>query len=51
MRSTHAQRVLVATLTLLLAVCWAIVIFTAVHVSTIVLQTLEMIVDLAAISP
>lgn len=40
---------LVAPLALLFA--WAIVIWVALHVSTIVLQTLDMIVELAAITP
>lgn len=34
-----------------LAICWAAVIWTACHVSTIVLESLQMIVELAAISP
>jgi len=34
-----------------LLVAWSGVIWVALHVSTIVLQTLEQIVDLAAISP
>lgn len=36
---------------ILLAVVWVAVIATALHVSGIVLQLLEQIVDLAAISP
>jgi hypothetical protein len=39
----------VAPLALLCA--WAVVIWVALHVSTIVLNTLDMIVELAAISP
>lgn len=34
-----------------LLIAWCLVIWVALHVSTIVLQTLEQIVDLAAISP
>lgn len=37
--------------TLLLVVAWAVVVLVAMHVSTIVLNTLDMIVELAAISP
>lgn len=33
------------------AVVWILVILGAVHVSTIILNTLDMIVELAAISP
>jgi hypothetical protein len=40
---------LISPLALLIA--WAIVIWIALHVSTIVLETLDMIVELAAISP
>jgi cytosine/uracil/thiamine/allantoin permease len=40
---------LLAPLALLCA--WALVIWVALHVSTIVLETLDMIVELAAISP
>jgi hypothetical protein len=51
MRTTHAQRALLATLVLLLAVAWTVVIAVAIHVSQIALANLEMIVELAAISP
>lgn len=51
MRSTHAVRTLIATLVLLLAVAWTVVIAVAINVSQIALANLEMIVELAAISP
>ena len=51
MRSTHAQRVLAVTAILTLLAAWAVVILVAMHVSEIVLDTLDMIVELAAISP
>jgi hypothetical protein len=49
---TSAIRRLIAMLAPLALLCaWAVVIWVALHVSTIVLQTLDMIVELAAISP
>lgn len=51
MRSRNAQIGLLATLTLLLATCWVIVIAVAIHVSQIVLNSLEMIIELAGITP
>lgn len=40
-----------ALLGVLTLTVWALIIWMACYVSTIVLQTLQMIVDLAAISP
>lgn len=40
-----------ATILLVLIGAWCAVIYVALHVSTIVLDTLQMIVELAAISP
>jgi hypothetical protein len=34
-----------------LLIAWAMIIWVALHVSTIVLNTLDMIIELAAISP
>lgn len=51
MKPTRTQKVLSATLALLLLAAWSVVILVALHVSQIVLNTLDMIVELAAISP
>lgn len=51
MKTTLIQRVLAVAAPLALLIAWAIVIWVALHVSTIVLDTLDMIVELAAISP
>jgi hypothetical protein len=40
-----------ASILLVLIGAWCAVIVTALHVSTVVLNTLDMIVELAAISP
>jgi hypothetical protein len=41
----------IAASIIVLAIVWVVVIGVALHVSSIVLDTLEQIVDLAAISP
>jgi cytosine/uracil/thiamine/allantoin permease len=51
MRTDHLKRFLALLAPLALLIAWAIVIWVALHVSTIVLETLDMIVELAAISP
>lgn len=51
MRTSALRRVLAYAPALLLLIAWALVIWIALHVSTIVLDTLDMIVELAAISP
>jgi hypothetical protein len=51
MRTSALRRLLAFTPALLLLIAWAIVIVVALHVSSIVLNTLDMIVELAAISP
>jgi hypothetical protein len=48
---THIRTALAMLAPLALLIAWAVVIWVALHVSTIVLQTLDMIVELAAISP
>jgi hypothetical protein len=50
MRISAIRRLLAYVPALLLLVAWAIVIWVACHVSTIVLKTLDMIVELAAVS-
>jgi hypothetical protein len=51
MRISAIRRLLAYVPALLLLVAWALVIWVACHVSTVVLETLDMIIDLAAISP
>lgn len=51
MRTNALTRILRSLVPLVLLVAWAVVIWVALHVSSIVLQTLDMIVELAAISP
>lgn len=51
MRTDRIRQVFAVVAPLVLLCAWAVVIWVALHVSTIVLQTLEMIVELAAISP
>jgi hypothetical protein len=51
MRNQALARYLRYVYPLVLLVAWAILIWTALHVSSIVLNTLDMIVELAAISP
>lgn len=51
MKPETMRWVAIAASIILLAVVWVAVIATALHVSSIVLQTLEQIVELAAISP
>lgn len=51
MRIDLAKKLLAILSPLCLLIAWAIVIWVALHVSTIVLDTLDMIVELAAISP
>lgn len=51
MRIRPLSRLLQYLAPLVLLVAWAILIWTALHVSSIVLNTLDMIVELAAISP
>jgi hypothetical protein len=51
MRIDLAKKILALLSPLALLVAWAVVIWVALHVSTIVLDTLDMIVELAAISP
>jgi hypothetical protein len=51
MRTSALRRILALVAPLALLIAWAIVIWVALHVSTIVLETLDMIVELAAISP
>ena len=51
MNQTKLRGSLTIVLTLLLLVAWAGVIWVALQVSTIVLNTLDMIIELAAISP
>ena len=50
MKNPHLRACLVGLLGLLTTACWALIIWTALHVSTIVLDTLDMIVELAAMS-
>jgi hypothetical protein len=51
MRISAVRRLLAYLVPLILVIAWAIIIWIALHVSTIVLNTLDMIVELAAISP
>lgn len=51
MRIDWIRQLLAVLSPLALLIAWALVIWVALHVSTIVLDTLNMIVDLAAISP
>jgi hypothetical protein len=51
MRISALRRLLAYTPALLLLIAWAIVIWIACHVSSIVLASLDMIIELAAISP
>jgi cytosine/uracil/thiamine/allantoin permease len=51
MRISAIRRLFAMLAPLALLIAWAVVIWVALHVSTIVLQTLDMIVELAAISP
>lgn len=50
MRLQQLRTALLSLLAVAVVVAWAIVIAVAVHVSTIVLNTLSVIVDLAAMS-
>jgi hypothetical protein len=51
MRTSPLSRLLSYLVPLVLLVAWAVIIWVALHVSTIVLNTLDMIIELAAISP
>jgi hypothetical protein len=51
MRTDRIRQLLAVVAPLALLCAWAVVIWVALHVSTIVLETLDMIVELAAISP
>ena len=51
MRTDRIKQALALIIPLVLLVAWAIIIWVALHVSTIVLNTLDMIIELAAISP
>jgi hypothetical protein len=51
MRIAPLARLLGYLAPLVLLVAWAVVIWVALHVSSIVLNTLDMIIELAAISP
>jgi len=51
MRISAIRRLLAYVGPFLLLLAWAVIIWVALHVSTIVLNTLDMIVELAAISP
>jgi hypothetical protein len=51
MRTDRIRRYFAVIASLVLLCAWAVVIWVALQVSTVVLQTLDMIVDLAAISP
>lgn len=51
MRTSAIRRLLAYLYPIVLLLAWAVVIWVALHVSTIVLNTLDMIVELAAISP
>jgi hypothetical protein len=51
MRTDRLRQLVSLALPVALLIAWAIVIWVALHVSTIVLNTLDMIVELAAISP
>lgn len=51
MRIQNLRRLLSYLAPLVLLTAWALVIWVALHVSSIVLSTLDMIVELAAISP
>jgi hypothetical protein len=50
MRTDRIRQLLAMLAPLALLVAWAIVIWVALHVSTIVLNTLDMIVELAAMT-
>lgn len=51
MNSGILRRVAASALALVAVLVWGYVLWMACHVSLIILQTLEQIVDLAAISP
>lgn len=51
METTKLQQLRVALLGILTLTVWAFIIWMACYVSTIILQTLSQIVELAAISP
>lgn len=51
MRTSAIRRLIAMLAPVCLLLAWAVIIWVALHVSTIVLQTLDMIVELAAISP
>lgn len=51
MKTQWIRPVTLALLALTTAAAWALLISVAMQISTIVLQTLDMIVELAAISP
>jgi hypothetical protein len=51
MRTDRFRQLLQYLAPLVLLIAWAILIMVALHVSEIVLDTLDMIVELAAISP
>jgi hypothetical protein len=51
MNSSNLRLIALSLALVLLAIAWAIVIWVALSVSNIVLASLDMIVELAAISP
>lgn len=51
MKSIPARGILTTVLSVLTLTVWAFIIWMACYVSTIILQTLQQIVDLAALSP
>jgi hypothetical protein len=50
MKIPQLRAVLLSILGIAVTLAWALVIAVAVHISTVVLNTLQMIVDLAAMS-
>jgi len=50
MKIQQLRAVLLSILGIAVVLAWALVIAVAVHISTVVLNTLQMIVDLAAMS-
>ena len=51
MRTDRIRQALAYLGPLVLLIAWGVVIWVALHVSSIVLATLDMIIELAAISP
>lgn len=51
MKRTGIRTTVLGAALALLLICWACVIWVALQVSTIVLQSLDMIVELAGITP